>query len=404
MSTGKTNPFSAIDASLGYLYQVRSALLWALRRMKVDPDFLVSIETLDDVTFETAGHIATELLQTKHHLSRVASLSDACPDLWRTLRVWCEGYATSAIPLNACLFLVTTGTVSVGSAASYLRADARDVGFAQRALDATAAASTSQANTAAYAAYLRASALARTAILDRVTIIDNAPTITDLDSQLKGEVFWAAEKQHHVAFLERLEGWWLRRVLVQLVNAAKDRIGSGEIEDKMADLREQFKQGSLPIDDDILEFVLDDAAEADYLTFNFVRQLGLIQAGKRRVAAAIRDYYRAFEQRSRWLRDDLIGGLDLDKYENRLAEEWELIFEAMRDELGEAAADDAKLQAARSVLAWAERSMIPIRPYVTEPFLTRGSLHMLADDIRIGWHPDFREHLSELLSRRENET
>ncbi|WP_416208261.1 ABC-three component system protein [Halomonas sp.] len=65
-------------------------------------------------------------------------------------------------------------------------------------------------------------------------------------------------------------------------------------------------------------------------------QLDLIKAGKRRVAAAIRDYYRAFEQRSRWLRDELVVGLDLRRYEKRLIEEWDLVFEGMRDELGTA--------------------------------------------------------------------
>ena len=50
-----TNPFSAADSALGYLYQVRVALLWALRRLKTDDDFVISLETLDDVTFETKG-------------------------------------------------------------------------------------------------------------------------------------------------------------------------------------------------------------------------------------------------------------------------------------------------------------------------------------------------------------
>jgi hypothetical protein len=52
--TGKTS-FSAADSALGYLYQVRIALLWALRRFKTDNDFVVSLETLDDVTFESNG-------------------------------------------------------------------------------------------------------------------------------------------------------------------------------------------------------------------------------------------------------------------------------------------------------------------------------------------------------------
>lgn len=60
-------PFSAIDASLKYLYQVRSALLWALRRLKTESEFFVRVETLDDVAFETTDGGPTDLLQKKHH-------------------------------------------------------------------------------------------------------------------------------------------------------------------------------------------------------------------------------------------------------------------------------------------------------------------------------------------------
>ena len=69
----------------------------------------------------------------------------------------------------------------------------------------------------------------------------------------------------------------------------------------------------------------------------------------------------------------------------------------MRDDLSDAATDEAKEQAARSVLAWAERTTIPIRPSMIEPFLCRGSLHLLADNARIGWHPEFRNRLASLL-------
>lgn len=395
------SPFSAIDATLGYLYQVRSALLWALRRLKDEPDFLVSIETLDDVTFEATAGDATDLLQTKHHRKGTASLTDASPDLWKTLRIWFEGQAARQIPPNANLYLVTIGTAPDGTAASRLRATSRDVPAAKQALDATASSSTNQTNKSAYEAYLKASSAERTAVLNRVMVIDAAPTVADLDGELRQEVFWAAGKEHHAAFLDRLEGWWLRRVIRQLTNAALDRIGSAELEAQMSDLREQFKQEALPIDDDLLEFTLDDATRAAHEDSTFVRQLEIIKAGKRRIAAAIRDYYRAFEQRSRWLRDDLIVGLDLHKYEKRLSEEWEVVFEAMRDDLGDAATDEAKGLAARSVLAWAERTTIPIRPSVIEPFLCRGSLHLLADDARIGWHPEFRDRLASLLRAKE---
>ncbi|WP_416208245.1 ABC-three component system protein [Halomonas sp.] len=63
--------------------------------------------------------------------------------------------------------------------------------------------------------------------------------------------------------------------------------------------------------------------------------------------------------------------------------------------------DQAKEEAARSVLKWAELASVLIRPSVTEPFVCRGSLHMLADELRVGWHPEFRDRLAHLLAGEE---
>jgi hypothetical protein len=392
--------YSAVDASLGYLYQVRLALLWALRRLKTDPDFLVGVETLDDVTFETAGGDPTDLLQTKHHKTGTGSLSDTSPDLWKTLRIWFEGHASGVIPKTANLYLVTTGTAPDGTAASRLRAFHRDVDAAQQALNVVAYSSSNQKLSGAFQAYRAASLTERNAILNKVVVLDATPSITDIDSELRQEVHWAANREHHSAFLERLEGWWFRRVLQQLTDANTERIGSVELETRMSDLREQFKQEALPIDDDLLDFTLDDATRIAHENFPFVRQLEIIKAGKLRIVAAIRDYFRAFEQRSRWLRVELAVKMELDKYEKRLAEEWELVFEAMRDDLGDDATEEAKEMAARLVLTWAERATIPIRPNVTEPFVSRGSFHMLSDEQQIGWHPEFRRRLALILSAK----
>lgn len=389
--------FSAADSALGYLYQVRCALLWSLRRQKAEPDFLVSLETLDDVTFERTGGEPTELLQTKHHRRSAAALTNTSGDVWKSLRVWFEGRAARAIPTSAQLVLLTTATAPEGSAAWYLRATARDVAAAQRALDAAAQSSTDQNNASAYRAYLAATPSDRLDVLSRVIVIDAAPSIADLDRELRDEVHWAVGREHHYPFLERLEGWWSRRVLQQLVAGGSHRIAAVELETQMADLREQFKQDALPIDDDLLDFSLDDATAAAHERSAFVQQLNLIQASKHRVAAAIRDYYRAFEQRSRWLRERLVLEMELGKYEKRLIEEWELIFAGAQDEIGASATEEIKERAARSVLAWAERTTIPIRTNVTEPFVSRGSLHMLADELRIGWHPEFRTRLAGLL-------
>jgi len=398
-----SNQFSAADSALGYLYQLRVALLWALRRLKVGSEFLVSLETLDDVTFELKGGTVEEVLQTKHHQNRQAALTDASEDLWKSLRVWFEGCVAKTIPLGTSLHLLTTGSANPGAIAAHLRSDnGRDVSAALKALEATAQSSTSQANAPAYAAFLQTAPGDRKKLIENVVVFDAAPTITALDSELKTEVFWAVERKFHDAFLAPLEGWWLRRCLKQLASAdTADRVLASEIEAQMSDLREQFKRDSLPIDDDLLTFDLDEATKTAHAESTFVRQLEIIAAGKRRISAAIRDYYRAFEQRSRWLRNDLILIGDLTQYEKRLTEEWELVFEAVRDELGTTATEEAQQKAARGVLRWAESLLLPIRVGVTEPFVCRGSLHMLADEPRIGWHPMFRDRLSTLLKGTE---
>jgi len=107
----KQSSFSAVDSLTGYLYQVRYALLDALRRAKDDVRFSVSIETLDDIVFESDGQ-PVELLQAKHH-SKPANLTDTSTDLWKTIRIWVGQYKTR---INSRYYLVTTATAKDGSA------------------------------------------------------------------------------------------------------------------------------------------------------------------------------------------------------------------------------------------------------------------------------------------------
>ena len=72
---GQTSSFSAAPSAAGYLYQARLALALCLRYVNADVGVEVGIERLDDVSFEQAGS-ALELLQAKHHIDRVASLTD----------------------------------------------------------------------------------------------------------------------------------------------------------------------------------------------------------------------------------------------------------------------------------------------------------------------------------------
>jgi len=114
MAKGK-NKFDATPSLLGFLYQTRYALLLALRRN--DPDVVVSIEALDDISFakdDGAGLLTPfDVLQLKHHLSRQGGLGNRSTDIWKTLRVWADSIISKRLdPARTLLFLVTTSTAT----------------------------------------------------------------------------------------------------------------------------------------------------------------------------------------------------------------------------------------------------------------------------------------------------
>ena len=124
----------------------------------------------------------------------------------------------------------------------------------------------------------------------------------------------------------------------------------------------------------------------------------MVGAGKNRILNAINSYQRAFAQRSQWTRDELLFDTDIAKYESTLKAEWSLRRDQICDELGDLPADDAMAKAGREVLKWAEDVVLPIRPNVAAQWVCRGSLHMLADELKIGWHPNFEHRLTKVLA------
>ena len=78
--------------------------------------FSVSIETLDDVVFETAGS-PVEILQTKHHINSSCGLADTSTEIWKSFRIWIEGRAAGTVPTDAVLYLLTTSLAATGCGA-----------------------------------------------------------------------------------------------------------------------------------------------------------------------------------------------------------------------------------------------------------------------------------------------
>lgn len=391
--------FSAKESALGYLYQCRLALLYALRHLKEADDVDISIESLDDVAFSVDGK-PEELLQTKHHLKSKANLTDSSPDIWKTIRIWAS--QLRLIQDGIRLMLITTGQASPGSAVSLLReGQGRDTLAALKKFAVTIATSSNQANAGAYASFNALSPDQQLELVEAITIIDNAPNIVDVRTQIESELRLVFRPSQLSPFVDRLEGWWYSRVVGNLTKSDEGYILAKELHSQINDLRDQSGDENLPVDFDNV-FPLDDAIQA-MLGRPFVEQLRLIALTEPRIRHAVIDYYRAFEQRSRWVREDLLLVGDLEQYEHKLVEEWERAFERIKQAHG-VEEESSKQVAGRAVYDWAHEANVYIRPQCREPYIHRGSFQLLADKLLVGWHPEFLARLQHLLSPVEGLT
>ncbi|MEU6244662.1 ABC-three component system protein [Streptomyces sp. NPDC047024] len=212
--------------------------------------------------------------------------------------------------------------------------------------------------------------------------------------RLQGRAALAVGHQCAAAFLERLEGWFFQRVIAQMGTSAGPVTGT-EFDEAFSSRRNQFRPDNLPIDGDVIGLSYEAGLHADKM---FVQQLGLAGIGSARVRLAVREWLRASTQRDRWSNENLLLPGEIANYERRLTEEWEVRFEAMRDELGDPAAEEAMTAAAKALYRWVEQeARFPIRLGCAEPFVTTGSFHMLADDLEVGWHPQYAARLMTLL-------
>ena len=81
-----------------------------------------------------------------------------------------------------------------------------------------------------------------------------------------------------------------------------------------------------------------------------------------------------------------------ERYDAELADRWLRIFSARIDESSPLSTNAEKIKFGKSIFHWANNVQIPFRNR-GELWLSAGSYQILADQVRVGWHPDFKSLL-----------
>lgn len=380
--------FDASPSMLGYIYQIRFALYLSLKKLSdlADPDqFNVSIEKLDDIAFDNDGS-PEELLQTKFH-GNEGNLTDRSPDIWKTIRVWVESIESGEISLGSTILsLVTTQVVVEGSLASLLGVGSkRDIDKAQKIMSVICEES-NQANNKGYKAFKSLSVAERNSLLSAIYVVGKSEDLLKIRENMKPIARQSVPVQAVDAFLDRIEGSWFKWVVEALSKTPSDVINLGNLQELVEYIRPEYALTNLPA-----EYVdaLPDAMDVDNDMRIFVKQLGLFNAPKKLIELAITNYYRAFEQRNKWAGDGLLNPGEISGFDRKLFEKWyeQQAFMELQESLD---TEEAKRAYSAKLYQYCQQQgVVPIRPDFVEEYLSKGSYHMLSDDLKIGWHPEF---------------
>lgn len=399
--TGSMDRFSASEQGLGYIYQPRFALL---KMLEMPESTSVLIEKEDDLDFIDANGIKT--LASLKHKAAGDRLTNLSVDFWKSVNIWIHRYdAQSRSQSDMRFFLFSTATVAPTSFLRHFLPNASHAELEpQLWITAVDALKTSKSKllTPIQTALGTFSDLEKEDFFARITIIDDSPRIVDIPTIIKGKMR-TVRREIRDAVYERLEGWW-NDLIVRLLSGQQDApIYNHEISDKLSAFCEEYASDNLPITFRNVSPAEEIDVESDSRVF--VQQLRVLGISSTRIRNAILDYYRAFEQRSVWARENLLVSQEIELYEDRLVDEWERFREVVFEDLSESRAESVLTDAGKTLYKWAElgsgnMASLQIRARVTEPYVLRGGFHILANHRptpRVYWHPSFLSGLQDVV-------
>ncbi|ELI5738432.1 hypothetical protein RRK58_002438 [Vibrio fluvialis] len=403
MTNKTSDKFSAGEQGLGYIYQARFALLQILQ---LPEDTVLFMEKDDDLDFLDSN--GGKSLASLKHKAEGDRLTDLSTDFWKSVNIWLARYKRDGRAASDLrFFLFTTSAVSTKSFLTHFlpnkREERKDSAAIVDIVDSALAKSNAKLVKKVTNEFNELTPSEKEDFLERIQILDGSPRIDDIPSLIKEKQMRSIRREHREFIFERLEGWWNDLVIKMLTDNTADGICGYEVSDKLSNFAEEYKSDNLPIT--FRGKKPSSEIDTDTDTRLFVKQLREIGVSSNRIKSAILDYYRAFEQRSAWARENLLVLGEVEDYEDLLTDEWGRYKDVAFEKLNCDSAEEALREAGYTLYNWAEFETgkidsLRIRERVTEPYVLRGSFHILADarpEPRVYWHPCFLERLSSVL-------
>lgn len=403
-----SNNIEAADSSLGFYFQSAYSLILLSR---ASDNAAVSVETVDDL--KLSDHGAQTLGQLKHSIGTPPEFNEKNDGFWKTIKNWISVdewdkyqfmFVTcaklSTVSKLACLS-ETDPERNISSALNCLRLEAERVLATPTVAEAESLEGATgydyKVRRPACQAFMGLSDSKQERLVRKLTLVTSSFNAGDVEAELQNELLNSEPQRHRAIIAERLIEWWDRRIARALLKKSPREVQKTELLEHLSELRIELSGDNLP--NDFGHKRPDDFSSE--LGGNMQKQIELVDGGLVRVNKAARERWRARNQRDRWMADSLAFADDLGEYDEMLIEEWNDRHGVMKHDTDNLEEEEQKRQGLE-LLDWshnrAHLELMPFKDGIGLSFLVRGSYQQLAEELLVGWHPDYEELCQEVES------
>ncbi|RVU29546.1 ABC-three component system protein [Neptunomonas marina] len=393
---------SAEAAALGFWYQALYALLTLVEQ--TTDDAAIGIEKLDDIELQADGKQL--LYQLKHSISTAPPpITIKSKSLWKTIKVWVDALPKLTLA-ETTLHLVTVGGIAKSDPLQILTSAGEDRVDLAKAMTLEAervlferSQAAEQGNKLPHSerisgcqAFLELTEIDRLNMLRRTRIRPESPTVPQIEQEVAANLHILPAHQRDTVAC-RLVEWWDRQMVYSLCGQREGIISRTELQSQVSTIVADIEQDKLVPELETVSHPTD--YQPDGMLF---RQIDLVKGTRGDLAKAIREEWRAREQRARWTVSNPALVSKINDYDLLLKEYWSDLHLEMVDNSADQA-EEEKQASGLNLLRWthndAPTTIRPISEGWNAAYYIRGSYQVLAINLQVGWHPDYEELLED---------
>lgn len=299
----------ASQQALGYIYQSQCALYLLLD--SEDPDVNVCIEKFDDISFHKEQDPYLQL-QVKYHSSN-GEITNTSTDFWRTIKAWIDNIQVNPNLLQNTVFcIITTNTIAKDSIIEKIQNKTDSIDNIYSMLVTIAQNGKSNCDSTSSIIYKRYDSFLNVhpdiikKLIQSIKIQPDFPNPTSINYKIFNKLQLFTSKQTIQIVYDRLLGWWYRKIVECLSSIEPVLISFDELRREICNITSELRDDNLPIDvtDKEVECI-EKSEDVNILT----KQLKIINSRQARINNALKNYYKTYAQRSKWLRESLVLSL-----------------------------------------------------------------------------------------------